>query len=248
PAAARAHRAGPRRAARRPRGRLAPPPARRWAAGGAVPARAEMSSSVAGDEVTRLWRVRKTVFQMLRDREYQVPQKLLEESKDREFESAWKQASEEGCGREKFIILVYKKGNPAQQLIVFFPEDFENKRVGVKPIRILAEKMDEKGIREAILVVRQPLTPLAQTAIKEAMSKMRIEVFAESELIVNITHHELVPKHQPLTDEDRKQQLLQRYRMRPTQLPRVQLSDPGGPDPAVLWDAERRRGQDHPAL
>merc|ERR1719272_2760620 len=129
----------------------------------------------------------------------------------------------EGGGREKFIILVHKKRETSQQLIVFFPE--ENKRVGVKPIRVLAERMDEKGIKEAILAVKQPLTPLARTAIVEAMSKMRIEVFHESELIVNITHHELVPKHVPLTEEER-QQLLNRYRMKPTQLPRIQQQDP----------------------
>merc|ERR1711920_499384 len=140
-----------------------------------------------------------------------------------EFEKAWKQASEEGCGRGKFIILVYKKDNHGQQLIVFFPE--ENKRVGAKPIRILAEKMDEKGIKEAVLVVRQPLTPLARTAVNEALAKMRIDVFHENELIINITRHELVPKHVPLTDEE-KQQLLNRYKMKPSQLPRVQLSDP----------------------
>merc|ERR1711862_804600 len=106
---------------------------------------------------------------------------------------------------------------------VFFPE--EAKRVGVKPIRVLAEKMDEKGIKEAILVVRQSLTALARTAIQEATSKMRIEVFAENELVVNITEHELVPKHVPLTLEE-KTQLLQRYNLKSTQLPRVQASDP----------------------
>merc|ERR1712187_1026697 len=119
-------------------------------------------------------------------------------------------------------ILVYKANNPQQQLIVFFPE--ENKRVGVKPIRILAEKMDEKKIKSAILVVRQPLTPLARTAITEAGAKMKIEVFHENELIVNITKHELVPKHVPLTEEE-KQQLLNRYKMKPSQLPRMQTTD-----------------------
>eukprot|EP00930_Biecheleria_cincta_P061312 TRINITY_DN46890_c0_g1_i1.p1 TRINITY_DN46890_c0_g1~~TRINITY_DN46890_c0_g1_i1.p1 ORF type:complete len:212 (-),score=50.60 TRINITY_DN46890_c0_g1_i1:67-702(-) len=174
------------------------------------------------DEVTKLWRVRKTVFQMLGDRGYFVPEKSLSETKE-EFESAWKEAQENSQGRERFLILVHKKDNRDQQLIVFFPD--ENKRVGVKPIRILAEKMDERKIREAILVVKQPLTPLAKTAIQEASAKMRIEVFAENELIINITHHELVPKQVVLTEEE-KQQLLNRYKMKPTQLPRVQVTDP----------------------
>eukprot|EP00913_Durusdinium_trenchii_P018155 g17056.t1 len=85
--------------------------------------------------------------------------------------------------------------------------------------------MDERKIREAILVVKQPLTPLARTAINEASTKMRIEVFHENELIVNITQHELVPKHVPLSEEE-KQQLLNRYKMKPTQLPRIQVIDP----------------------
>eukprot|EP00927_Polykrikos_kofoidii_P023358 TRINITY_DN2155_c0_g1_i1.p1 TRINITY_DN2155_c0_g1~~TRINITY_DN2155_c0_g1_i1.p1 ORF type:complete len:208 (+),score=54.51 TRINITY_DN2155_c0_g1_i1:106-729(+) len=174
------------------------------------------------DDVVKLWRIRKTVFQMLEDRGYQVPDKFLEEKRE-DFEKAWKAVNEEGGGRERFIILVHKKQQHDQQLIVFFPE--EDKRVGVKPIRILAEKMDEKGIKEAILVVRQPLTPLARTAIIEAMSRMRIEVFHENELIVNITRHELVPKQVALTNEE-KEQLLKRYKMKPSQLPRVQLTDP----------------------
>lgn len=179
-------------------------------------------ASVIIDDVTKLWRVRKTVYEMLQDRGYYVQKNCLCESKD-VFQARYKEVQDEGGGREKFVILVHKLNKPEQQLIVFFPE--ENKRVGVKPIRVLAEKMDEKGIKEAILVVRQPLTPLARTAVNEAMAKMRIEVFAENELIVNITHHYLVAKHVPLTD-DEKRQLLDRYKLKPAQLPRCQMHDP----------------------
>mmetsp|Transcript_20164 Transcript_20164/g.47695 ORF Transcript_20164/g.47695 Transcript_20164/m.47695 type:complete len:213 (+) Transcript_20164:45-683(+) len=174
------------------------------------------------DEVTKLWRVRKTVFQMLHDRGYYVSEKSLEEKKE-EFEKVWKEAQDQGAGRERFLILVNHTNQTDKQLIVFFPD--ESKRVGVKPIRILAEKMDERKIREAILVVKQPLTPLARTAIQEASVKMRIEVFHENELIVNITQHELVPQHVALSDEE-KQQLLNRYKMKPSQLPRIQVTDP----------------------
>ena len=44
------------------------------------------------------------------------------------------------------------------------------------------------------------------------------------ELLVNITRHELVPKHMILCDAE-KAELLKRYRARESQLPKIQCED-----------------------
>jgi DNA-directed RNA polymerase I, II, and III subunit RPABC1 len=53
----------------------------------------------------------------------------------------------------------------------------------------------------------------------------RIEHFKESELLVDITKHQLVPVHQVLTPNE-KNELLKRYRLKDSQLPRIQSNDP----------------------
>ena len=170
----------------------------------------------------RLWRVRKTVFQMLADRGYHVAEKYLEESKE-QFEQYWREILSRGGNRNELVILVTKRSDPNDQVIVFFPD--ENKPVGVKPIRVLTEKMEERKLSHAILVVQQKLTAFARTAIQEMSPKFEIEVFHESELIVNVTKHVLVPEHVPLTNEEKKS-LLERYKVKENQLPRIQQTDP----------------------
>ena len=52
-----------------------------------------------------------------------------------------------------------------------------------------------------------------------------LEQFLESELLINITEHELVPEHVVMTSEE-KSELLLRYKLKDNQLMRIQQGDP----------------------
>ena len=85
--------------------------------------------------------------------------------------------------------------------------------------------MVSQSIFKGIIVYQKSLTPSATKVIQEMAPKYQLEKFQEMELIVNITKHVLVPKHEVLTDEEKKS-LLSRYRLKETQLPRILPSDP----------------------
>ena len=57
------------------------------------------------------------------------------------------------------------------------------------------------------------------------MDGYHFEHFTDAEMLVDITEHELVPEHVVLSDSE-KAELLKRYSMKETQLPRIQQHDP----------------------
>ena len=85
--------------------------------------------------------------------------------------------------------------------------------------------LDDQKFGAGILIYTTSLTSQAGKIIQTIAGQFRIEAFPESELLVNITHHELVPRHIVMTPEEKKE-LLVRYRLKETQLPRIQLADP----------------------
>jgi DNA-directed RNA polymerases I, II, and III subunit RPABC1 len=165
----------------------------------------------------RLFRVYRTIANLLDKRGYMVP-KALREITPADF----KERFGEFPARDSLTILVEKADDETNQLFVFFPED---EKVGVKPIKIYTDRMRAEGVSNAIMVLRVDITPFAKQAVQEMNDSFRIEHFKESELLVDITKHQLVPEHQVLTAAE-KAELLKRYRLRDTQLPRIQTNDP----------------------
>ena len=175
--------------------------------------------SNGGTAGERIYRARRTILQMLRDRGYMVDATDVDQSEEDFFEK-----HSTSPPRDGLTLLVQKRDDPTEQIFVFWPVD---PKVGVKPIKRYMERMNEEDVKRAILVVQQNLTAFARQALSEIQQAegLTIEQFQEGELLVNITEHVLVPQHMVLTKEE-KTILLQRYKMKEAQLPRIQLSDP----------------------
>lgn len=167
---------------------------------------------------SRMFRVRKTTLKILNKRGYIVDEDSLNMNSE-DFRLRFG----ENPARESLTILVEKADDPTDQLFVFFPTD---DKVGVKPIKTYCQRMMDEKVTRAIIVVKINLTPFARTAVKEmAQRGYRIEYFRDAELLVDITEHKLVPEHILLTPAEKKE-LLTRYRLKPSQLPRIQHTDP----------------------
>jgi DNA-directed RNA polymerase I, II, and III subunit RPABC1 len=102
---------------------------------------------------------------------------------------------------------------------------------------VYTEKLSVAHLREHVaaavnmrlsgLLFVTPAAPGAvmRQAIAECCGVVRVEVFAQSELAFDLMAHELVPKMRVVTDAE-KRELLARYKMRITQMPRMLAKDP----------------------
>jgi DNA-directed RNA polymerases I, II, and III subunit RPABC1 len=93
-----------------------------------------------------------------------------------------------------------------------------------KDAKKFALSFDAANYQSGILICLNPPAPAAFKIIG-AIAPKTLEFFLETDLVINITKHELVPQHILLSKEE-KQQLLERYRLKENQLPRIQQGDP----------------------
>lgn len=172
------------------------------------------------DETAKLWKVNRTIHELVKDRGYQVSDDEINMDLTT-FRSHYANSGG-SVDRNQLNFFTNSRENPTDQIFIFFSDE---KSVGVKTMRKLLGILEEKSIMRGIIIFPGNMTPSARKVIAAMSQQYRLEEFSEADLLVNITHHTLVPRHEVLTPEQKKQ-LLEKYRLKETQLPRIQLADP----------------------
>ncbi len=88
-------------------------------------------------------------------------------------------------------------------MVIFEQEE----KIKTKNLEDFLRKMDNSKIVEGILVYPKEISNNVKQTIEELKDSC-IELFQEKELLVNITEHEYVPKHCPITDQEKRELLL----------------------------------------
>ncbi|GMM32004.1 DNA-directed RNA polymerase core subunit [Martiniozyma asiatica (nom. inval.)] len=178
------------------------------------------------DRITsRLWRAYKTVKEMVKDRGYFISSEELALSLD-EFKEKYCDAM--GLPQRKMMCF---QANPTPELAdkygdlgPLWVEFCGEETVGINTMKNFCSHLADKNFSTGIFISMGNMTPSAMKAVAAA-EPATIEIFQETDIVVNITHHELVPKHIRLSKEEKKD-LLTRYRLKESQLPRIQSTDP----------------------
>jgi DNA-directed RNA polymerase I, II, and III subunit RPABC1 len=194
----------------------------------------------AGKELVRLWRVFRTVRQMLHDRGYQLLEDEVDISLD-QFRDLYADPNTGYPDRKKMAFSLQplpsyvdkfrkpqREGGPPPPEpeigTVWVEFSGETGTVGIKQLRTFVQHIDQREFFTGILVTAASVSPSA-AKIAGTIVPRQLEIFHESDLLVNITKHTLVPPH-TLLSEVEKRELLDRYRLKETQLPRIQHVDP----------------------
>lgn len=174
---------------------------------------------------SRLWRAFRTVKEMARDRGYFISREELELPLD-----AFREKYCDAMGMPQRKMMCFQ-ANPVPELEekygdlgTLWVEFCGDESVGISTMKNFCAHLTDKNFSRGIFIASGNMTPSAMKAVNAAEPAV-IEIFQEADIVVNITHHELVPKHIRLSSEEKKD-LLARYRLKESQLPRIQSEDP----------------------
>jgi len=175
-----------------------------------------MDPPVNEEMMYMMWRSRTTLFQILQDRGYTIKNDFPE---FKDFETWAKEFDNENLKKQ----MRFFHEQDSKKIIVDWPKE---PKLGTN-IRDIYTEMENIGVTNCILIISDSITPYTKNILKnlKQQNKIQIDVFTLKETQINITKHELVPKHEILSIPQKKT-LLQEYNILPSQLPQIKLTDP----------------------
>ena len=161
------------------------------------------------------FRVRKTTMEMLEDRGYEVS----EEDKNMNYEDFTNRLEENAIQ-----LIATHRMNPVKMVYVAFILDA--KSFSKKDLVALKALMDEKYPTNevTVIIVQDKQTPQIAKELLNDEYKL-YEIFSMKNLMFNITHHEIVPRHILLNQEE-IDMILKQYQTTRAQLPKLLTTDP----------------------
>lgn len=161
------------------------------------------------------YKVRKTIIEMLHDRNYTVT--------DEEKNLNYSDFSEKFYENQINFEGTYKDNDDKLILIYFF---LENKTFGKKDLvglkTLVNEKYVDKDLNIIIVLQDKPTSQINKEILIEDYKN--IEIFLVKNLLVNVTKHIFVPKHEILSQEEGKK-ILEKFKCTRLQLPKILSSD-----------------------
>ena len=161
------------------------------------------------------YKVRKTIIEMLHDRNYNVS--------DEEKNLNYSDFSEKFYENQINFEGTYKDNDDKLILIYFF---LENKTFGKKDLvglkTLVNEKYVDKDLNIIIVLQDKPTSQINKEILIEDYKN--IEIFLVKNLLVNVTKHIFVPKHEILSQEEGKE-ILEKFKCTRLQLPKILSND-----------------------
>lgn len=167
------------------------------------------------EEKKNLFKIRKTVIEMLEDRKYIIPK-----SEFIDFD--------EFCIKytSKNIDIFIDSGSEelGKVYVYFHNENKSLTKVELKnKMNKLIEQYEDDNLKLIILLKEKGIGSILKEVNKEEYKN--VEIFLNKNMIFNITHHQLVPKHIILNNEEIKE-LLEKYSTTLNKLPKLLRTDP----------------------
>ena len=163
----------------------------------------------------KLYRVWKTLNKMMEDRGY-----IIEENYSQISYQDWLLKNN---NKSTLNGIFYKK--VGENIVRLYFEYLEGLKLIANDIGSFFSKMKDAKADSGIIVISGILSSQAKQKLADINIELQVECFNISELMVNITEHAYVPKHILLTEEEKKE-LMKRYRIKESQLPKILHNDP----------------------